>query len=249
MANGNVATEYAATYTSFSGCDIVCTFGNVVIGELQAISYSVQREKAPVYTMGSAEPRSFSRGKRGIAGTLVFTVFDRDALIGALQGVIEQNKSFQRIGGERNMQAMTIDNWDKQMTDLAMGTAKDNSNGSSTVSISGAASTNSEGVTRNVISSTATVHYDDEVPPFDVTISFANEYGQMATLVIYGVEILNEQTTFSIDSVVTEKACTFVARKVEHMRSVSKTGAAATEKAQANSNDGVTNPTGGATQV
>ena len=31
--------------------------------------------------MGCAEPRSFSRGKRGIAGTLVFTVFDRDALI------------------------------------------------------------------------------------------------------------------------------------------------------------------------
>ena len=24
-----------------------------------------EQEKAPVYTMGSAEPRSFSRGKRG----------------------------------------------------------------------------------------------------------------------------------------------------------------------------------------
>ena len=247
MANGNVATEYAATYTSFSGCDIVCTFGNVVIGELQAISYSVQREKAPVYTMGSAEPRSFSRGKRGIAGTLVFTVFDRDALIGALQGVIEKNKSFQRIGGERNMQAMTIDDWDQQMTNLAMGTSKDNSSGS--VSISGAASTSAEAATRNVVNSTAKVHYDDEVPPFDVTISFANEYGQMATLVIYGVEILNEQTTFSIDSVVTEKACTFVARRVEHMKSVTKNGTATTEQAQANSSDGVTNPTGGPVQV
>ena len=218
MANGNVATEYAATYTSFSGCDIVCTFGNVVIGELQAISYSVQREKAPVYTMGSAEPRSFSRGKRGIAGTLVFTVFDRDALIGALQGVIEKNKSFQRIGGERNMQAMTIDDWDQQMTNLAMGTSKDNSSGS--VSISGAASTSAEAATRNVVNSTAKVHYDDDVPPFDVTISFANEYGQKAALVIYGVELLNEGTGFSIDSVTSEKACTFVARKVAYMRPV-----------------------------
>lgn len=243
MANGNVATEYAATYTSFSGCDIVCTFGNVVIGELQAISYSVQREKAPVYTMGSAEPRSFSRGKRGIAGTLVFTVFDRDALIGALQDVIEANNSFQRIGGERNMQAMTIDAWDSQMTDLALG---QDSSGSGPTSISGAASTNAEGVTKNVVNSPAKVHYDDEVPPFDVTISFANEYGQMATLVIYGVEILNEQTTFSIDSVVTEKACTFVARRVEHMKSISKDGVRDTETAQANANDGITNPTGSA---
>ena len=65
------ASDYTKTYTSFSGCDIVATFGNTVIGELQAITYSIQRQKAPIYTMGSAEPRSFSRGKRGIAGTLV----------------------------------------------------------------------------------------------------------------------------------------------------------------------------------
>lgn len=31
--------------------------------------------------MGSAEPRSFSRGKRGIAGNLVFVTFNRDALL------------------------------------------------------------------------------------------------------------------------------------------------------------------------
>ena len=54
----------------------------------------------------------------------------------------------------------------------------------------------------------------------DVTISFANEYGQKATLVTYGVEILNEGSGFSIDNVTSEKACTFVARKVDYMRPV-----------------------------
>ena len=85
MAYNHVSSEYTRTYTSFSGCDLVCTFGSVVIGELQAISYSISREKAPVYTLGSAEPRSFSRGKRGIAGSLVFTSFDRDALLYGLK--------------------------------------------------------------------------------------------------------------------------------------------------------------------
>ena len=40
----SVASDYARTYTTFSGCDIVCTFGNYVIGALQAITYHIQRE-------------------------------------------------------------------------------------------------------------------------------------------------------------------------------------------------------------
>lgn len=198
--NGKSTTsEYTKTYTTFSGCDIVCTFGSEVIGSLQAITYSVSREKAPVYTMGSPEPRSFSRGKRGIAGTLVFTVFDRDALIGALR---RQNGKVERIGSDdlsTNYTPMTIDEWDKIMT--------------------GEVAKSEVGVAKN-ITHTDHANYADELPPFDVTISFANEYGQKAVLVIYGLEILNEGTGYSIDSVTTEKACTFVARKVDYMKPI-----------------------------
>ena len=55
--------EYTKTYSTFGGCDIVPVFNGKVIGEIQAITYSITREKVPVYTMGSAEPRSFSRGE------------------------------------------------------------------------------------------------------------------------------------------------------------------------------------------
>jgi len=44
VKNMSVSSEYTKTYTSFSGCDIVPMFGDTVIGELQAITYSVQRE-------------------------------------------------------------------------------------------------------------------------------------------------------------------------------------------------------------
>ena len=207
-----VATDYTRTYTTFSGCDIVCTFGNTIIGELQAITYSVQREKAPVYTMGSAEPRSFSRGKRGIAGSLVFTIFDRDALITALKEHIQQEKTFHRIGGDRyttQQTPLSIEEWDKSMTDMAVS------------GVSGATSESADDITRRV-AEIADPQYDDEVPPFDITVSFANEYGQKATLVIYSVEILNEGSGFSIDNVTSEKACTFVARRVQYLRPVDR---------------------------
>ena len=62
--------------------------------------------------------------------------------------------------------------------------------------------------------------YADEILPFDISITFANEYGQKAVLVIYGVELLNEGSGFSIDNVQSEKAYTFVARRVEPMKSL-----------------------------
>jgi hypothetical protein len=52
---------------------------------LQGISYSVTREKAPVYTMGSADPRAYARNKRGIAGNLIWINFDRDSLLALVE--------------------------------------------------------------------------------------------------------------------------------------------------------------------
>lgn len=38
----------------------------------------------------------------------------------------------------------------------------------------------------------------------DITITFANEYGQMAVQRIYGVEILNSGAGLSVDDIVQE---------------------------------------------
>lgn len=56
-------SEYSRSYNNFSGCDIQATFSGKIIGEIQGISYSVQRELAPIYVMGRPDPKTFSRGK------------------------------------------------------------------------------------------------------------------------------------------------------------------------------------------
>ena len=62
--------------------------------------------------------------------------------------------------------------------------------------------------------------YADEILPFDITITFANEYGNKASTVLYGVELLNEGTGYSIDAPTSERAYTFVCRSVETMKAI-----------------------------
>ena len=197
-------SKYTKTYSTFGGSDIVCSFDDVVIGECQAITYSITREKVAVYTLGSAEPRSFSRGKRGIAGNLVFIVFNRDALLSSLG-----DKKISKYHGndtaalmdEFNARFLSMDKWDDYMTNVAL-------------------ESNTEGpdeYTNALVNDKAQPVYADELLPFDITISCANEYGNRAVTVIYGVEILNEGVGFSIDSPTSERAYTFVARAVDSM--------------------------------
>ena len=42
------ASQDTRSYTTFSGCDIVATFGSEVVAEVQGITVSINREKAPV---------------------------------------------------------------------------------------------------------------------------------------------------------------------------------------------------------
>ena len=206
MANMS-ASEYMKTYTTFGGCDIVPTFNGKVIGEIQAITYSLTREKVPVYTMGSAEPRSFSRGKRGIAGNLVFISFNRDALLAELgDKSISKYKANDPawLKDQGAAQFISIEQWDAYMSNLA---TSEGGNGEDNVI----------GFTKNLITDEAKPKYADEILPFDITISLANEYGNKAVTVIYGVEILNEGIGFSIDAPTSERAYTFVARSVDTM--------------------------------
>ena len=195
--------KYTKTYSTFGGSDIVCSFDDVVIGECQAITYSITREKVAVYTLGSAEPRSFSRGKRGIAGNLVFIVFNRDALLSSLgDRKISKYKGNDvvTILNEYDTRFLSMDKWDDYMTNAALDTAG-----------------KPDEYTNALVNDQAQPVYADELLPFDITISCANEYGQRAVTVIYGVEILNEGLGFSIDSPTSERAYTFVARAVDSM--------------------------------
>ena len=109
---------------------------------------------------------------------------------------------------QESAQFISIEQWDAHMSNLAGGGA--NSNGTT-------------GKTPADLVSKYKARYADELLPFDITITFANEYGNMASTVLYGVELLNEGTGYSIDAPTSERAYTFVCRSVETMKKLDDT--------------------------
>lgn len=59
----------------------------------------------------------------------------------------------------------------------------------------------------------------DQLPPLDLTILFANEYGQQSEFRVYGLEILNDGVTYSIEDLLTENVMQFVCRDVDPLKS------------------------------
>lgn len=83
--HSSISSEYTRTYNSYSGHDMVAIFeiplekGSIthVVGELQTISYSMYNEKMPVRVLGDMNMKGVVFGNRTVAGSMVFTVFDR----------------------------------------------------------------------------------------------------------------------------------------------------------------------------
>ena len=246
-----MASPTIQTLTSFSGADLVATFANKVIGELQQISWAVQRDKAPVFTCGSPDARSFSRGKRGIAGSMVFAVFDHDSLVEALQSVWDQiapTAMFTAAGNigasrysENFQNALDMIKWNDTVSAKALegedragygfsygaDAAGDYTNPISAQQASG--SNNSYNPDTGVWTESNSqinvpagftpirggdVVYADTLPPFDITLTFASEYGNTAFQKIYDVDILNESSGASVDTVVMSRQVTWIARRL-----------------------------------
>lgn len=185
------------TYNSFSGADLKITFGGKIIGEAQGISYTVQREKAPIYTLGDADPRSFSRGKRGIAGSVVFQVFDRSALLEAMR---DRPYIADRYSIPEGFEIADVNINTIEIIPGVIGPAV----GASSPTISRIA----------LDKVLATPQYLDQVLPFDIVITATNEYGGVAKMAIHGVEILNCGSSMSIDDISFDEACTFIATSI-----------------------------------
>jgi hypothetical protein len=131
-----------------------------VLAELQTISISTFREKVGVRACGNVGVKGYTRGPRTVAGSMIFTVFDKNVLFELLE-------TSQYDADDQFRAAIK-----------------------------------------------------DQLPPIDLSISFANEYGALSRMSLYGVEFVSEGQTMSIEDIILEDVCQFVARDVDPMTPV-----------------------------
>lgn len=208
---------YIHSMTSYSGADIRAVLGGVEIGEIQQVSWAITREKGGVFVLGDENARSFSRGRRYIAGSMSFGFFSRDA-------VLEQMKMSKAAG--MNASAYQYFEWRDKGPNLnddggqslldATGLGELPDLDPRSPDVGGAAVREillgrQRGNSPRVLT---TARYADQILPFNITIVAGNEYGNHARMAILGVEFVNTQSGFAVETLQSDQQYTFIAREI-----------------------------------
>lgn len=215
---GGVTSPFVKQMTSMSGSDINLVLGNILLGNAAGVSYSITREKAPTFSLGSPSPQSFSRAKRGIAGSLNMTIYDRSGFFDVLSRSLYAAKRWDITGGGENY----IQNGDQWVGTQGSGSIPTSFSGNNLLDPTGRSANptieSNNGFGQAISGGTGlelrAPAYADQLPPFDLSLTGRNEVGTAASMVIYGVEIVNEGTSHGLNDVGFEGNYTWIGRDI-----------------------------------
>jgi hypothetical protein len=223
----------SSVFRSFSGANIYATIGHRQVATLQAVTVSITREVAALYSFGDANPKAFVRGKRGIAGTLVFTQYDRHALLQDIfadaygrslrDGQSIFNTQFANVNtGQNLLNAGYVPTRNFTNPTAAGSTFAKALGVSDTIDDKGSLA--NELTTLYDLVAQSKLRYTDQIPEFDIHITLINEQGDAAFCAIGGVLLVNEGWGYTLDDLTSESAFTYVAKAVTPLTSLSDRG-------------------------
>lgn len=191
----------------------------VQVGNIQGIAYSEQRQKVPIYTFGSTDPKQFLRGNRAIIGRFNGVTLLPDSLILAIVKAISDYMSGKESAG------LTLFPKDKYLYGNREELIARYVHIANMIGLP----TNGEyWKTKQLTTDKLDIEYDEtvpvylnELPPFDVIIQGMNEYGKKAVKWIYGCEFTDESSFITMQGTtqILESA-NFVARTASPWREV-----------------------------
>ena len=224
-------------FQSLSGSEIHAVFGNLKFADIQMIKYASSRQKAPVYTMGSADLRAIARGPRSINGALIFSHLSKQNLVEKMgeagykvflsnDETANYNSAYKKQGAAGTPgDANTL----KRQALRASGTIANygavSKNGLST----DAGTFDPFAVGEDIYNlsnfgQVQSAFLADQLPPFDITLVGIPETAAQGlldktykpqSLVLRGVEFVSEASGTSIEDLVIEKQMSFLARSLQ----------------------------------
>lgn len=196
--------EMDGAFNSFTGADIqaIITYntsqgsGQLSLGTLSSVTVSVVREVNPMWALGDSTFKSISKGKRSITGTMTFMVLDKDALTKEVFGGTNFKHS-----GFGNVKAGEFGS-----TKDVSGTFTDDTLARQNLS--------------NIMNSNMELDYADQLPPFNIIITFVNEHGSASVASLLGVSIVSQGIGWSMHDLESDQAYAYIARRYVPMQSM-----------------------------
>ena len=202
-----VSDSLQEAYTSYSGVDMKLTIAESgkVLSNVQGFSVSITREKAPIYTIGGVDPRSFSRGKRAIVGSLVLVLFDQHVLLSGSDDDVAGG--FADTTAYLDAEEGNLAWLNQTSTNLGIDVSAD-------IDILNPVNTAEPNAGLEGAYGWKAPSYMDQIPPTNLVATAANEYGSRSKMGIIGLEFLNEGFASSIDDIQTNQQYTYVCRGI-----------------------------------
>jgi hypothetical protein len=223
--------------STFSGHDLQVYFNEIKVGNVEAVSWTIQTETVSNHVMGRRDPVAFTQGKRVVVGSMVLQQFARHAL---LQQVFKLHNKVNgldigTIGDLWNLSSGAPTNG----VNLANGNVNTaNTRGSNPLGVTSSFSntdannlgnlSNFRGLSaqdqqdqlRDQIIDAARfvrdtkVMYSDQIPPFDIALVGVNKSGAAARCLLHGIQITQETGGYSQNDMGNSVGMAFVALAV-----------------------------------
>jgi hypothetical protein len=254
-ANNITDAQYQSANTPkvvFTGGDLQGFINNKKLTNLESITWSISVEVVGNYVMGRRDAVLYTTGKRVIVGSIVFSQYDRHAIIEEVFALTTGTPPIRTVSDLWNYDSENVGRMlsSNRPEAAVIGTttisgvrsgATSNVDPAAATSAAEAASLGLRGLSaeafndqlRTQLRETARLtgaqklDYVDQLPPFDLTLVGVTQQGEAARCAIFGMKITQETTGFSQNDLSNSVGMSFVALAVSPWRPVQLSGATA----------------------
>ena len=232
------------TRPTFTGSDMYCHINNTFVRNIESVTWSSSVEVVGDYVMGSRNAQAYRTGKRVIVGTMVFSQYDRHAILeevfnlSSIDNPIRTYQDLWKLDGIDSApvasRIILSPTTTKTITRAVVGVNQNpsviNSNGLYDVQLA----TRTAGLTTMEFESrmkanlaqasrlqgAQKIDYADMIPIFDLTIAGVNPRGEATSCGIFGIQITQETAGVSSSDMTNSVGVSFTALAINPWKPV-----------------------------